>query len=379
MVGDRVALVALALFVTEQTGNPTDVGVVLAASTAPLVACLLLGGVAGDRFARKRIMIAADLVRFGLHGLLAALAFEGTVSVATLVAIRAGAGLATAFFQPAYSGLIPQTVPEELIQRAQGLTAASATLAGFVGPAVATAMVFGPGAAFAFGVDAATFLASAVLLIFVHPRPRGAEMDRSGLRRELLAGYREVRSRGWIWVTIVVSSLGLLVGIAPWYVLGPSIAADHYGTASVYGVALVLIGAGSIAGAAVGIRWRPARPMRAAFLATFGFPCTAAILAVGAPPVALFALAALTGAGWTLFTVWWQTAIAELVPPAVLSRVTAYDWMGSLALLPLGLLLAGPAAALVGGSIVLAVGGGMFAVLMAIGLAQRETVALRAR
>ena len=58
-----------------------------------------------------------------------------------------------------------------------------------------------------------------------------------------------------------------------------------------------------------------------------------------------------------LFGIWWETALAERVPPHMLSRVTAYDWMGSLALLPIGYVLAGPLGEALGASEVLAVGG----------------------
>jgi MFS family permease len=122
MVGDRVVVVAIALFVTQTTGSPTDLSLVLAAQTLPLVLLLLIGGVWADRLPRNRIMIATDLVRAGLHALLAALIFAGAVQIWQLVVIEAAFGAAQAFFQPAYTGLIPQTVPEDLIQDARALT-----------------------------------------------------------------------------------------------------------------------------------------------------------------------------------------------------------------------------------------------------------------
>lgn len=81
MVGDRVVVVAIALFVTQTTGSPTDLSLVLAAQTLPLVLLLLIGGVWADRLPRNRIMIATDLVRAGLHALLAALIFAGAVQI----------------------------------------------------------------------------------------------------------------------------------------------------------------------------------------------------------------------------------------------------------------------------------------------------------
>ena len=66
VVGDRVVVVALALFITQQTGSATDLGLVLAAQSLPLVALLLFGGVWADRLPRHQIMIVTDLIRAAL-------------------------------------------------------------------------------------------------------------------------------------------------------------------------------------------------------------------------------------------------------------------------------------------------------------------------
>ena len=86
-VGDQVAAVALALYVTERTGSATDLGFVLAAQALPLIALILFGGVWADRFGgtgRRRIMIGADSIRAGLHLTLAILIFAGGASVVEL-------------------------------------------------------------------------------------------------------------------------------------------------------------------------------------------------------------------------------------------------------------------------------------------------------
>src|SRR5215213_1562395 len=162
-VGDRIVFVALALYVT-QIGSPTDVGLVLAAATLPLVAFLLIGGVWADRLPRHRVMIATDLIRFALHALLAALIFLDVMRIWHIVVIEALFGSAEAFFRPAYTGLVPQTVPEARIQDAKAATSALETVAEFAGPALATALVLGLGAGWAFALDALTFLVSAALL-----------------------------------------------------------------------------------------------------------------------------------------------------------------------------------------------------------------------
>src|SRR3954453_1524627 len=114
-VGDRIVFVALALYVTE-IGSPTDVGVVLGVHALALVGCLMLGGVWADRLPRHRVMLATDVVRAGAHALLAARIRAGAAEVWMIAAIEAVYGAAEAFFRPAYTGLVPQTVPEPLVQ-----------------------------------------------------------------------------------------------------------------------------------------------------------------------------------------------------------------------------------------------------------------------
>ena len=90
--------------------------------------------------------------------------------------------------------------------------------------------------------------------------------------------------------------------------------------------------------------------------------------------VPLFAAA---GVGLALFGIWWETALAERVPPHTLSRVSSYDWMGSLALLPVGYLLAGPLGEALGSGLVLAVGSALATIVLAAAMVVRENWTLR--
>jgi MFS family permease len=373
VVGDRVVVVALALFITMRTGSPTDLGLVLGAQGLTLVTLLLIGGVWADRLPRHRIMIATDVLRAVLHATLAVLIFTGAVRIWELVAIEALFGAAQAFFQPAYSGLVPQTVPEELIQDARALTESMSNLAFLIGPALATALVLGVGAGEAFAFDAATFVLSALLLARVHPRPRGEAAVPASLREGLRSGWHEVRSRRWVWVTIAVFAGAVMLVYAPWYSLAPSIARDLYGSAGVFGLLESFAGAGAVCGAITGVRWRPARPLRAGMVLVLAWPVQDLVFALGAPLALITVCAFATGFGFSLLIIWWETALARHIPPGALSRVSAWDWMGSLALMPFGYLLAGPLAAAFGARTVLGVGSALGLVLLAAGLAPRET------
>jgi MFS family permease len=374
-IGDRIVFVALALYVTD-IGTPSDVGLVLAAHAVPLVGFLLIGGVWADRLPRHRVMIVTDLVRFGLHAVLATLIFTGAVEIWHIVVIEACFGTAEAFFRPAYTGLVPQTVPEELIQPAKAAFGTVETVSEFVGPALATALVLGVGPGWAFAIDAATFLVSAAFLVQLRPRPRGEPAVRSTVVTELREGWSEVRSRAWVWAVIAAFSLALLTSFGPWMTLGPTVSDELYDTRAVYGILAAALGAGTIAGAVIGFRWRPRHPIRAGMLLVLPWPAAIGAFALELPVALLVAIFVFAGVGLALFGIWWETALAERVPPHLLSRVTAYDWMGSLALLPLGYVLAGPLGEALGAVEVLAAGSAIALVALLASLLVRDVWSL---
>jgi predicted MFS family arabinose efflux permease len=375
-IGDRIVFVALALYVTD-IGSPSDVGIVLACHAVPLVGFLLIGGVWADRLPRHLVVVTTDLIRFGLHALLAALIFTGAVEVWHIAVIEACFGTAEAFYRPAFTGLVPQTVPEEEIQGARAAFGTIETVAEFAGPALATALVLGVGPGWAFAIDAATFLVSAAFLVRLRPRPRGEPAERTTVVAELREGWSEVRSHTWIWVIVAVFSLSLLTGFGPWMTLGPTISLEHYDTRAIYGILASAMGAGTIAGALVGFRWRPRHPMRTGMLLALPLPISLGAFGLGLPVAALLPVFVLAGVGIALFDIWWHTALAQRVPPHMLSRVTAYDWMGSLALLPIGYVVAGPLGEALGAVEVLAVGSAISLTALAAALAVREVRNLR--
>ena len=176
-----------------------------------------------------------------------------------------------------------------------------------------------------------------------------------------------------MWVTIVVFTGAVLCVYAPWYSLAPVIARDSYGGAGVFGVLESIAGLGAVVGAFVGLRWRPARPLRTGMLLVLAWPVQDGIFALGAPVGVIVVCAFATGFGFSLLMIWWETALAHHIPPSAISRVSAWDWMGSLALLPIGFLVAGPVASVLGPQTVLAIGSLIGLALLVLGLTPRST------
>jgi MFS family permease len=378
VIGDNIVLVALSLFIIERTHSATDLGFILASQSVPLVAFLLVGGVWADRLPRHLVMIATDLVRFALHALLAVLIFAGSVPIWQVIVIEMLYRSAEAFFRPAANGLLPQTVREQDIQPATAITGIANNFAEFAGPGLAAALVLGAGAGWAFALDAATFLVSAAFLSQVRPRARqnhpadGIDAPHAGMWSSIREGAREVRSRTWVWATLASFCLALFFGLASWFVLGPVVAEKQYGHISVYGFVEAAIGFGTIIGSVAGVSWRPQYPMRLGMLATLLWPISAILYAAVVTLFVVIPASVLGGAGFALFDVWWLTALAERIPPHALSRVTSYDWMVSLGLLPIGYAIMGPLAESLGAVNVLIGGAALGMLALALGLIPRE-------
>jgi MFS family permease len=379
-VGDQAVIVALALYVTARTGSATDLGLVLAGQSLSLVVLLAFGGVWADRLPRRPIMIGSDAIRCLLHALVAVLILTGGASIPALIVIEVLFGAARAFFQPAYSGLLPQTVDEDLQQDAQALSKTTANLAILIGPALGTLLVLTAGAGVAFALDAASFALSAALLAPVKVRRRGAMQEQApptSVLADLHEGWREVRSRPWVWATIAAFCVLVLTAYSTWYSLAPGVARDVYGRASVFGVLETVAGAGALIGAIAGLRWRPRRPLTTAFLISLLFVAQSVAFALGAPLAIVIVVALGAGFGFALLEIWWETLLVQHIPPRALGRVSAYDWLGSSALLPLGFAFAGPVAAVLGARWVLGGGAVIGGVMLLLALIPRSTRELR--
>lgn len=339
--GDRLVPVALAFAVIGLTGSASDLGLVFAAGLVPRVGLILIGGVWADRLPRQRVMLAADLVRGLAQAAVAIALLTGGARIWQLIVLSAVYGAANAFFDPAATGLVPETVSAGRLQQANALMGLSRASVGVIGPAVAGALVATVGPGWVFAVDSATFAVSAWSLALLRLGRLVAAAEREGLISELRGGWRELKARTWIWASVLYFSVWNLA-IAPLFVLGPLVAERSLGGASDWGLISASGAAGSIVGGALALRFKPRRPLVAAYLAIGTCALEPALLARPFPTVAIAASAALAFGALSFANAIWFTALQERVPREALSRVSAYDWMGSLIFQPLGFALAGP-------------------------------------
>jgi MFS family permease len=348
-LGDGLVPVALAFAVIQTLGgSPTDLGIVLAAQTLPLVVFVLAGGVWADRLPRQMVMLASDIVRCVVQATIAVLLLSGRAELWELVVLVAIYGTAQAFFQPAATGLVPTTISKGRLQQGNALLGLSRSLAFVVGPAVAgvIAATANPGSVFV--VDSATFAVSATSLALLR-LPRGRrEGERHSFFADLKGGWHELISHTWLWVIVAWAATFLGIVVAPWMTLGPIVAKESLGGAAAWGLIAAGWGAGTVAGGLIALRWKPVRPMLTCTLLVLLIAPALALLAIRAPAPMIATAQAMGGAGMGIFSAVWLTTLQQRVPEEALSRVSAWDWMGSLLFLPIGLVAAGPVADQIG-------------------------------
>ncbi len=369
LFGDGIFLVALAWQVYELSNVPTALSLVGVAWTLPMVMFLLVGGVLGDRFDRRRLMIAGDAIRAVAIGAVAVLAFNDSLELVHLIALTGLYGVGEAIFAPNFQAVVPDVVPQRLIVQANSLQQLAEPVAfRFVGPAAGGALVAGLGTGAAFAVDAATFVVSMVCVVLMAPLPPAARDAAQSVMEDVREGYRFVRSQAWCWATMLSAALTLLLFLGPYEVLIPYLVKnDLGGNADTLGVILGASGVGAIlTGLVIGQRGIGRRYVLWAYV---GWSSSVLLLAGYAFATAAWQAVLIGFVSGILFTVGniiWITMIHRHVPGELLGRVSALDWLVSIGLTPISFALAGPVAEAIGVKATL-IGAGVLAAIASFG------------
>jgi MFS family permease len=346
-IGSAFANVALAFAVLELTGSKADLGFVLAARSLPQVLFLLVGGIWADRLRRNRVMVASNIASGASQGAIAILLLSGHAQIWQLIVLAAVNGLSAAFFFPAAVGIVPQTVPQRMLQSANSYLSLGSNASFIGGAALGGLIVAATSPGVGVAVDAGSFFLAAVFLALIR-LPATLRMEASNFLAELAVGWREFTSRAWLWAIVLQFGFVNAIQLGTEGVLGPAIAKEHLGGAAAWGLILTAESIGLILGGLILLRLRPRRMLLAA---TLGYLLTVPFLLGLAGPVPLVALvvfAALAGIGNETFGILWETTFQQEIPEEKYSRVSSYDALGSFVLIPLGVAIAGPMADLIG-------------------------------
>ena len=339
--GTAMAPVALPFAVLEDLGGGArEVGLVIAAGSGAQVLMQIFAGALADRGSRKRQMVGADTIAAGAEACIAALLLTGHATLPLLFALQLLIGVAFAFHWPAAFGLVPLVVERERLQSANALLSIANSTALGLGAAAGGFLAARFGAGTALAVDAATFAVSALLIAGVSARPQVRTVA-ANLLAELRAGWREFTSHRWLWAIVLQFTVMMIGWFGTFAVVGPVVAKRSLGGADAWGAIAAAYGFGMVAGGFVALRVHFPRPMLAATLTCFGHVLVPLLLVAPSPVAWIAAGAFVAGVGVEIFGVLWNTALHTRIAPEALSRVSAYDVVGSIALVPFGEVLAG--------------------------------------
>lgn len=347
-VGNGLSPIALAYGVLSLKGaTGTDLSLVMTARIAPMIIFMLLGGVIGDRFKRNRIVGGSDVIGSLLAGTSAISFIAGFANVPLLCLMGGLFGILNALWWPAMSGVLPEILPKESLQKGNAVVGLLSNFGFVFGALVGGTVVTLFGSGWALLVDAMTFMIAGLLVwnINLPPMP---EREKNSMFHDLKIGWYEFVSRSWVVAIVVGFTFVNLCFEATLTVLGPlAYNSDGHGPRN-WSFNLAAITLGMIAGGIASFKIHFSRPLVLGMLSIALVPIW--IYSMGfelALPIVLLG-AFIAGVAVEIFTVVWGTSMQTHIPEESYSRVVSYDAFGSYALAPIGIAFAGPIANWIG-------------------------------
>ncbi len=351
LLGDGIYFVAIAWQVYELSNAPTALSLVGLAWSLPMLVFLLVGGILSDRFDRRRVLIASDVIRGLAIGAVGLLSVTGALELWHVIVLVALEGAGQSLFGPAFGAIVPDIVPQEMLVQANSLNQFMEPLGvRLAGPALGGVAIATLGTGEAILLNAASFVVSGLAIALMRTRRTVEREESASVRREIAEGFRFVRAHVWLWGTLLSAAIGLLLFVGPYDVLVPYIVKNELGGgADDLGLVFASGGVGAVLAAlAVGQRGLPRRHMT--FMYVTWTVSMFAVAGYGLATELWHAMAAsfVGGAGFTAGLIVWATLMHRLVPTPLLGRVSSLDWLVSVSLIPVSFALTGPIADAIG-------------------------------
>ncbi|MBM0126633.1 MFS transporter [Pimelobacter simplex] len=362
--GSGVWIVALVWEVIRIGGGASALSAVTTAGAVGVLLPALLGGVVADRVPQKLILIVTTTVELLGMSLVAVLSFTDLTQLWHLATVAFVAGMAMAFYYPAYSAWLPALVPEEDLLAVNGFEGmVRPTIGQALGPAVAGGVVGASSSSAAISVAAAAYLGGLLVLLLVPltavrrdlpaaeaGAPGGALRAIRTALADMREGFGYMVRTPWLLATLLFASVMVLVMMGPLEVLVPFLIKDELGGGpGDHAVVMACFGIGGAVGSLV----TGSLPMPRRYLTwmnlMWGVGCLPFLVigfatAVWQVAAAAFVLGALFSAPMVI----WGTLLQRRVPPELLGRVASLDFFVSISLMPVSMAVAGPVADLIG-------------------------------
>ncbi len=359
--GSGMWAVAMVYQVIQLGGGPLELSLVAAAGSVGLVAFLLAGGIAADRVPQRRLIIAVEGTNLAVIAAVSGLALAGWLQLWHLAAGAFVLGVGAAFFFPAYSAILPRILPAEDLLAANGVEGSMRpVLQQAAGPAVAGIVVAALSPSHAVTAVAVCHLSAFIILNFLGQHSLGAPVNgaedssfaagagrgKPSFVQDLREGVFYTLRTPWLLWTLLWACISVLFLIGPIEVLLPFVVRDQLdGDSRMFGFLLAVMGVGAALGSLFTASLRLPRRYLTVMMVSWGAG-SLPLAAVGimdsfwAVAAALF----IWGVTGSVGMVIWGTLLQRRVPPHLLGRVSSLDFFVSLALMPVSMALAGPAA-----------------------------------
>lgn len=378
-VGDYCYAVALPWFVLSAHGGTVLLGTVLACYGVPRTVLIPIGGILADKFGPRSVMLLADTVRCVLVGCLALLAARQIVSLVLLCPIAALLGAGEGAFIPASYSIVPSLLRTEQLTAGNALATAMVQAGSLTGPVLGGLLVTTAGPASAFGVDAASFAVSALVLALVTARRTAVASSSTAAG----AGYAGAAAGGQSVWSLLRSSrlLQVILGVCvaanlasggTFDVALPALAQARYG-ASGYGVLVACLSGGSLLGTLAAAR---AGALRRPTIVAFSVFLVAAIVICLVPLPGLASAGAIVVGGYGMCigfgNIVSMTLLQQWVPRQLLGRVMSLVMLAGIGSFPASVAVAGVLVRHLGPAPFFPVAGIVLAVTILAGLTQSE-------
>jgi hypothetical protein len=357
LLGSSMSTVAIAWAVLDSGGSATGLGYVFTAGVVSQVLMLVFAGAIADRLGRRRVMLAADVLRFAAQASLAAALFAGRPAIWLFVVLAWLEGTGEAFFSPALAALTVEIASADQLSNANALYGLATSATRIAGPALGGVLVAFAGPAMVVAVDAASYLASVLALSLLQlPGTEPGGRVRRTLFSDMAEGWSDFRSRSWLWVVTVQFAFFNLITWAPWMLLGPVEGHAYLGGAAVWGAIMAAQGAGAIVAGLASLGRRPGRPMVIATIGTLAYALPDIPMSLHAAAGWVGAAAFACGAGASVSSTFFGAALQQQVPPGRLARVSSLTLFPAYGIGVIGYAIDGPLASVVGAPVVFGVG-----------------------
>nr|WP_194911159.1 MFS transporter [Catenulispora rubra] len=373
LLGTAMSPVALAFAVLNASHDKAgDLGVVLTAHMIPMLVFLLVGGATADRFARRTVLVWANLGSGLTQGAVAALLLTGHYALLPVAGLELLNGVLAAFTTPALRGFVPELVGRHQIQQANALLSSLRNATRIFGPSLSGVLVVAIGSGPAIAFDAATYLFAAVCLRMLSLTSRPKKVQRkTGIFGDIRDGWRQFLGFRWVWTVSATFCLMNLVQTGTWQILGPELTGKTSGAAA-WGFVLSARGVGLLVMSTLLTRLTIRHFLALGQLMSVLIAIPLLVLGAGLHAPYLIAAAFAAGLGSAVASVSWDTSLQEHVPPTALSRVCSFDDLLSYAAIPVGQLSVGPLASAFGGFRVATVAGIIYVAVAFFPLAFRS-------